>query len=344
MPSRKQLLKAASILREYLPLIEALEKRPEAEAPRRRLGAGQTRLAEQLGNIYDAGGFNLLARGTGLNKVMQKHNRIKNTKMVKSAKNLSIDFEEFGLTQYADFFEKNIKHVSKLNGNSRLAPLKEDVLLTCQADIEAFNEKASSFYDNLLVDIFNLGRQHQIIAVPRLNERIGAKKFMQFTTEDNAKFEKLSNALKEELHNEMVNLKGRLTRAVERDYKEGFVKSAIIDNMERVYSKFSYKIEDILRKHCWRSYQYGNLHQLVKDEVRYVAWKTGHHQDDCLGCRAIETGEEVLKTASGESLPHHRNVDTVRYELSDILAIADTQSPSYFCHDDCRCFFIPADK
>jgi hypothetical protein len=333
LTSKKKLAKVAAIIEEYLPLIK------QAEEPPMMVKQGASN-----GQVVYETGLNILVNNTPVKAMLNKQKKFQNAKMVRSAKYLTKDFEDFGLVAYADFFERTLDKIASLNGPSKLAPRKEEIIATIQNDIDDFAMHVDAFYCNLMTDIFNVGRQHQEVAGLKKEGHMNIKKYMVQTAAEKDKFLKLNEMMQSEMSFLLIALDDELIRAVDEKFNKVSYKDAIITQLAKIYSQYSYKIEDIYRKHCWRTYQCGNLHQLMRDGVQKVAWKTGHHIDDCNHCRAFETGENILRDMHGNLLQYHRDIDTVRYNLKDIVALSEYNSPLVFCHDDCRCFFVNADK
>jgi hypothetical protein len=325
MLSKQKLKKIEAILESYLPLLEKQEN-----------GRHNT---STVSLVY-ASGLNLLIKKGEFEQITNKKNRIKNAKMVRAAKNLVIQFEDFGITSYADLSDNILDNIRDINGKSKLAPLQDSIKTCIQNKLNDYELECDAFYTSLLVDIFNQGRMHQTVANP--NSQSGFKKFASFDLRESQGFDSITANIKNELMIYIDYLKQEIALSVDNCYKQGFSKSEILIHLAKEFSKYSIDMQEIFRKHSWQVYSFGNLYQLEKDKVKHIAWKTGHHIDDCLTCRAFQTGEAILKNEDGQELPHVASADAVIYNLQDVLKIAKWEGPRFFCHDDCRCQFIAA--
>jgi len=328
MYNKNKLKKIANIIKMNLPLIEAAEN-PEINS--------------QFTPILYESGLNLLVKKAKLDSVMSKKGKFLNTKMVKSAKNLTSQFEDFGITSYLKSFELSLEKIQKLGGPLNLLPHQDDVINVIKNSITDYHDESFNFYSSILVDLFNVGKTHQeILNNKKLTREAGLKKYT-FNLNDVGYFEKLNNFLSEDFKNKLIFLQNNLIKSIKQAYDSELDEVQMIDQLHEVYSKFSFDIENTLRQHAWKSYSAGNLYQLKKDNIQMIAWKTNHQIDDCIHCRALETGELILKTKDGQFLPYKRHIDKVSYYLKDIIQFSEFEGLAYFGHEDCRCFWINAD-
>jgi hypothetical protein len=323
MLSKKKLEKVEAILQSYLTRFE-----------NQKDGKHNTSTVP----LAYASGLNLLIKNDAFNQIVNKQNRIKNAKIVRAAKTLIPQFEDFGVESYTQLTTKVLSAIKDLNGDSKLAP-HTAASITCLNDkLIDYELECSAFYTNLLVDIFNTGRQHQTVANP--NAQVTFKKFASFGQVENESFDTITAHLKNELFVYLDYLKTKLVADIERCAARNNSKSEMLNYLNKKFSRHSYTIQDIFRKHCWQVYSFGNIYQLEKDNVRQVTWQTGHHIDDCLTCRAFQTGEAILKDENGNELPYSKVNEAVIYNINDIIKIAKLDGPAFFCHPDCRCEFI----
>jgi len=326
MLSKRKLKKVEAILQRYLDLFDSQKtgKHNMSTVP-----------------LAYASGLNLLVKNsTFKNEIVNKQNRIKNAKIVRAAKNLVIQFEDFGISSYAKLTDTICDNIQTLNGKSKLSPSKEAIMANVDDKFNDYELECSAFYSSLLIDIFNQGRQHQTVATP--NPQVTFRKFAIFEQADSECFDTLVAHLKDELFSYLDYFKSRATSDVERCLADHYSKPELLVFMGKQFSKHSRNVQALFRKHCWQAYSFGNLYQLEKDKVRYVAWKTGQHIDDCLTCRAFQTGEAILKNETGDELPHKLVGDTVIYNINDIRKTSKLDGPAFFCHDDCRCQWVKA--
>ena len=272
-----------------------------------------------------------------------KRDKIKAAKITRAAKNLLLQFEDFGLTSYLDFSDSIKLDVKNINLKSKLAPMQEDVLIKVNKAFNKFELELNAFYDNMLMNIFNQGRQHQTVVNP--TNKVTYKKFASYDFEENKNFETLVGILKDEFMIYLGYLKDFVDEDVENSYNISLNKSAMIKSLGISMDKSSTDVQEIFRKHAWQAYSFGNLYQLNRDNVEFVKWQTGSHADDCLKCRAFQIGSEILKDIEGNDLNYIIDTDVVIYKLKDILKVAKIEGPVLFSHHDgCRCQFISYNK
>lgn len=327
MPNKKQLQKLEAILEST---IMALEKE---ESGKHQMSTASL--------AYETG-LNILLTKDSFKNLVNERNRIKTAKITRAAKNLLIQFEDFGVTSYLDFSDSVKLNVKAINLKSKLAPIKEEVIAKVEASFRNFELEADAFYNSMLMDIFNQGRQHQTIANPKTKTTY--KKFASYGYDENQNFEALSNVLKDELMVYMSYLKDFVYEDIENSYNISLNKSAMVKSLTNSMEKSSSDMQEIFRKHSWQAYSFGNLYQLEKDNAEFVAWQTGHHADDCLTCRAFQTGATILKDSDGNNLEYTLDTDAVIYRLEDISKVARMDGPAFFCHEGCRCQFVSYDK
>lgn len=327
MLSKKKLQKIEAILESYLPLFEsqASGKHSSSTVP-----------------LSYATGLNLLVKTGSFKEMVNPQNRIKNAKIVRAAKNLVIQFEDFGLSSYTELTDKMMNSIKTINGKSKLAPSEESVKATVSDKFADYELECDAFYNSLLIDIFGQGRMHQTVANP--NSQVSIKKFALYDQRESESFDSIAAHLKDELFVYLDYLRLETEKNIKRCYAKGYSKPEIIIFLNKKFSKHSCDMQEIFRKHCWQVYSFGNIYQLKKDSVQHVAWKTGHHIDDCLTCRAFQNGDSILKDAESKELFHIKLTDAIIYNIDDILKIAKLDGPSFFCHNDCRCQFISADN
>jgi hypothetical protein len=326
---KHKLRKIAGIIQKHLPLIEAMEN-PETSA--------------QFTPVFYESGLNLLLKNNSFDSMVSKRKKFLNAKMVKAAKNLSIQFEDFGMNAYVNSFSSTLESVATLNGPMQLLPIEDNVKELVFSSLRELEDEAANFYHALLLDIFSTGRMHQEIVGGRNNGVTGLRKYSSFNLNDASKFERLNSYLTDDFAVVIGALKSSLKNCIAQSYKEEFSKEEMVNKLQKVYSKFSFDIESALRLHAWRTYSAGNLYQLDRDSTKMVAWKTSHQVDDCIHCRAIETGELILKDKNNAELRHKRNIDQVSYYLEDIIKLSEFSGLSTFAHEDCRCFWVSSDK
>lgn len=325
MISKNKLEKMAAVTEKYIKILSA------PNSPVQESGLHPA--------IYESG-LGLLVKTAKLQRTTDKQQRIASIKMVKSAKNLSIDFQQVAIGAFSDFSEHVLDKIERLNGFSKLAPLKKEVQHVIESGLKALETRFASFYYTLLLDIFNSGRQHQELFVKSNNVRESLKKYAAFNESDTQNYEKLYHDNLQGCERSFQALHGNLMTILQKCYTENNLKFAIINKLQKELVQFSFSIEDMLRQDAWKTYSYGNLHQLAKDKVKLVTWKTGHHIDDCVKCRAYETGDTVL-TKEGIIVPHQRTVDKIMYDLKSIMSLSNFDGVESFGHYDCRCSFIP---
>ena len=292
--------------------------------------------------IY-ANALDSLVKKDKLKTLLATQKNLSSSKMVQSAKNLSKQFEMHTIEHYTDCANNILAGIANLNGKSKLTPIREDILNVISTELDALQNREASFYDNLFIDIFNLGRQHQDVVGPKDNLRNRFKKYASFTMVENDRLEKTTNFLKAELFSSIQELLRQSDYLVEMNFEQNADKKRLLNNLQENFSKYSFDVERLFRNHCWKIYSAGNLHQLAKDNSVMVRWQTGHFAHDCSRCRSLETGDDILSDKSSNYLPHRRNVDKVAYQLSDIMPLCELEGPSFFTHDDCRCFFVKTD-
>jgi len=272
-----------------------------------------------------------------------KRSRIKTAKITRAAKNLLLQFEDYGLTSYLDFSDEVKLNVKNINPKSNLAPIKEDVLIKVSKEFDKFELERDDFYQNMLLHIFNQGRQHQTTVNPTI--KITHKKFASYENEENKNFETLVAVLKDEFMIYLSYLKDFVDEDIENSYNISLNKAAMIKSLSKKMDKSSHDVQEILRKHAWQAYSFGNLYQLERDKIEFVAWQTGQHIDDCDECRNFQTGAAILKDADGNNLNYTIDTDAMIYKLEDISKVSKIDGPVFFSyHDGCRCQFISYDK
>jgi hypothetical protein len=324
MLKKEKLLKISRILNQNIPLIENLEK---------------SKNSDLFAPVFYESGINLL---------LSKHNKKShfttkakhlNSKMIKGAKNITAQFEEFGISEYIKTFEPCISKISELSLFLNLLPEKENILEIISTANEQFSQESLNFYNSFLVDAFNFGKMH--------GEQFGSKKTAKgalekyaFTLDDSQKFNLTVNYLHSQVELEVKKLTAALEASVNKNYNSERDHKTLINNLQKIYSDFSINVEEMLRKHAWQCYSVGNLHQLKKDKVEFISWKTSHQLNDCIFCRGIETGDIVLCNTFNQILEHRRNIDQVSYPIDVIIKLCELEGPSYFGHDDCRCFWV----
>jgi hypothetical protein len=327
MLSKQKLKKVEAILESYLALFESQKdsKHNTSVVP-----------------LAYASGLNLLIKDSAFHEIINKENRIKNAKIVRAAKTLIPQFENFGVESYTKFTNSILTDIKSLNGESKLTPNITSTIACVDGKFLSYALECSAFYDNLLVDIFNTGRQHQTVANP--NAQVTFRKFASYEQPESESYETITAHLKNELYAYLEYFKDRAIADIEKCVVKNYNKTQVLNYMYKKFSKHSYNIQEIFRKHSWQVYSFGNIYQLEKDNVRQITWKTGQHIDDCITCRAFQTGEEILKDGDGNDLPHTLTNDAAIYNINDIIKIAKLDGPAFFCHDGCRCEFISAES
>jgi len=292
--------------------------------------------------IAYASGLNLLLKNSAFNEIVNKQNRIKNAKIVRAAKTLIPQFENFGIESYTKFTDKILNGIKNLNGKSKLTPIQTAILRCLEDRFADYKLECSGFYNDLLVDIFNQGRQHQTIVNP--NAQIGFRKFASYEESESESFDTVATHLKNELYTNLNHFKLKIAQDIEKYNAANYSKPEVIALLGKKFSKQSFNLQEIFRQHCLQMYSFGNIYQLEKDNVKHVSWKTSQCTDDCLTCRAFQTGEAILKDGYGEELSHTLINDAAVYNIYDIIKIATLDGPAFFCHIDCRCNFISAES
>jgi hypothetical protein len=303
----------------------------------------ETILESAISSLEKEADLNFLLIKDSSKNLENKRSKIKTAKITRAAKNLLLQFEDYGLTSYLDFADEIKLNVKNINSKSNLAPIKENVLIKVNKEFDKFELERDDFYNNMLLHIFNQGRQHQTIVNP--TTKITHKKFASYEAEENKNFETLVTVLKDELMIYLSYLKDFINEDIENSYNISLNKAAMIKSLSKKMDKSSTEVQEILRKHAWQAYSFGNLYQLDRDKTEFVVWKTGSHIDDCLTCMDFQTGAAILKDGEGNNLPYIIDTDAVIYRLKDIFKVSKIDGPVFFSyHDGCRCQFISYDK
>ena len=320
--TKAKLIKIASLIERALPLVRAAEiSRTEEAVP-------------YVAPLYCTGSLNILVHN-GKIKPIADNKKFANLKVVKSAKNLATQIDDFIINSYVQFTKTYIYKLSNLNCTT-LLPLKSNMLDCTATAFEDFKNDVHDYYKTLFIDVFNVGRQHQLLSNPKA---VSAHKFMTFTASENHKYESVLHVLTSEFNNKLDNLNILVVDQIDKSFNNNYNKKAALHSLDLILSDYSIDIGKLIMNHCWEMYSVGNLHQLIKDGTKTVMWQTGHYENDCQKCRAYEIGESIVCYA-GKELPHAQDLYKVKYNLVDMNHLS---SLAKYCHEGCRCILVAAD-
>ena len=255
---KEQLEKIAAIVEKYISILENI---PEEKSLIKQGAISFGQVPSYLPNM------SLLI---DKNKLISLHNRkFKNLKIISNAKNI------FGqiLEDVDEYYNESLNAVAKVKS------INHDVISNI---INGLGKNIEFLYDNTLNDIFNLGRQHERLSNKNLKKQ-DLRKFAQYGYEEGQNFNRVLDYVKSELVSKFKD--------VEIVAQNDLNKKLIIAILETEYNS----LKELLNNHCWKIYSFGNLQQIIKDNIQYVTWETGHYNDDCMLCRAHKTGDEILK-------------------------------------------------
>jgi len=323
-PSKKQRLA------QLLPLLDELQ----GQLKEARNSLMKTQNVKKFNSVIYAPVTAVLYSNTkkGNDDLFAWQNKVKATKMVRAAKNLSIMCNDDIISMFAELSEQNVSALKAINPGSTLTPKVrriEHAIRDPWANARLF---AEGLYSNYFGDMFMQGRLHQAV----YNPKTPLAKFASQTVQDNDAAYAIQKRLHSAFNKEFDHIRLNFISHVSNLVANRIGRDDLTDMMDLAIVTAGRQMVNLVRSHLSETYAAGNLYQLGKDGTDWVFWQTGQHADDCGHCRAIQMGDILLDGVNYQRL----DFDRVAYSLSDILAITNEKGARYFNHDGCRCTFV----
>ena len=278
-------------------------------------------------------GLHLLVDKNKLKDVMSRKNKIATAKVTDSFKQLAPSIVKDFKDVISEQGNSLIKKVASLNPSKVLTPAKENTMGILFNYFDNIEIKLSNILHEELKSVFVQGRQHQTLFTGKKDFR----KYLEKDIQADLYFEEyMKNVLS--IFKNAIN-SSQLLLDIENFYQKAQDKPFLLKSIAKYCEKTENSMQKFINIVNWLTYTQGNLYQLEKDGVEYVQWSTSHCLQDCVDCRKIENGEEILSNGFS-SLKLFNFSDIKGYDLREIKDSMGFGGMELFSHADCRCQFI----